>query len=183
MTEEGLFTILAAMRKSFEFCDLRMMTRGYYMATCSADPIQPREFHELPADLDLIDQIQVGLLDFDLDEFFNDIRISENIFDHFEPTARLENTDDHPVLEFMVVRGYQIGEMGEDPFLDRQDQMNIEPVRLEELDGSSALLRRAASFYHLGADHFRANFLPLLRNDPATWNEWLYWGFDDDPND
>ncbi len=183
MTEEGLFTILAAMRRSFEFCDLRMMTRGYYMATCSAEPIEPRPFSDLPADLDLILQIQAGLLDFDLNEFFNDIRISSNIFDHFEPQAGRENTDDHPVLEFMVVRGYQIGEMGEDPFLDRQEEMNIEPVRLAEIQDSAELVRRAASFYHLGADHFRHNFLPLLQDDPQTWDEWLYWGFDEDPND
>jgi len=181
MSEEGLHTVLAAIHESFRYCDLRMMTRSYYMATCANDPIRVRHFRELPVDLGLVDQLQLGLPGFDLDEFFEDTRISDNIFARYTPPDAVRNTDDHPVLEFMVVRNYQIGEMGEDPFLERQARMNVDPVRAGELDDPARLARRAAAFYALGADHFRANFLPLLQADPELWALWQDWGLGDDP--
>jgi len=175
-------TFLSAMHRSFEVCDLRLIGRGYYMATCSDGPIQPRRFSELPASLALVDQLQQGLSQFDLSEYFEDIRISENIFERYTPHVRAENTDDHPVLEFMVVRSYQMGHMGEDPFLDRQREMNVDPVRLSQIDDPMRLARRAMAFYQMNADHFRANFAPVLKARPELWQMWRASGYDDDPN-
>ena len=42
MSEKGLQAILSAIHRSFEYCDLRLMTRGYYMTTCANQPVEPR---------------------------------------------------------------------------------------------------------------------------------------------
>lgn len=180
MSEIGMEAVLSAIHHSFKYCDLRLMTRGYYMTTCANQPLEPRNFDELPATLDLADQLQQGLPDIELNEFFRATRISDNIFEHYEPSVPEENTDDHPVLEFMVVRGYQLGKMGEDPFVYRQKQMNIDPVRAHELGDAVAWVARAEVFHYLGADQFRTNFLPALRADPAVWELWQAAGFKDE---
>jgi predicted membrane-bound spermidine synthase len=182
MSEDGLEVVLSAMYQSFPYCDLRLIGRGYYMATCSAEPIKLRGFRDLPVQLDVIDQLQLGLPDFDLTEYFEDIRISDNIFENFTPRVPQENTDDHPVLEFMVVRNYQLGQMGDDPFLTRQREMNVDPVRLDGIEDPFRFARRARAFYEMGADQYRANFLPILKDTPELWERWRSAGLDDDPN-
>lgn len=182
MSEAGLETVLSAMHQTFEYCDLRIIGRGYYMATCSAEPIRPRRFRDLPVQLNLVDQLQLGLDQFDLNEYFEDIRISDNIFEHYTPRVERENTDDQPVLEFLVVRGYQLEEMGDDPFLVRRQELNVDPVRLSEVADPERFLRRALTFYDMGADQFRASFLPLIKQDPELWKMWRSTGLGDDPN-
>ncbi len=182
MSEQGLTTVLSALNKSFSRCDLRVLSRTYYMATCSAEPIEPRPFRELAPTLGLVDQLQSGLPEFDLTAFFEDTRISPNIFDHFTPEVPEENTDDHPVLEFMVVRNEQLGRLGEDPFIHQQELLNVDPLRRGELESPLALVERAATFYFLETDQFRRNFLPELRADPEAWALWRGAGLGEDPN-
>jgi len=174
MSEEGVLTVLSALRANFDYCDLRLVSNAYYMATCSNVPVKTRPFGDLPVRLDLIDQLQEALPGFDLREFFEDIRLSDNIFESFNPVVEQENTDDHPVLEFMVVRNFQLGSLGGDPFLDHQGMMNIDPVRREALD-SLRLARRATVFYWLSSAFYPKNFLPLLKADPVAWNQWQQW--------
>jgi len=168
--------VLAALRQNFEYCDLRLMTGAYYMTTCSNEPIRVREFYELPASLDLIDQLQAGLPLFDLGEFFRDIRVSDNLFLDYEPQVVRQNTDDHPVLEFMVVRNFLTENQGEDLFVTQQELLNIDPVRRDSLEDSAALARRAATFYFLGSSYFKQDLLPVLRADPGAWVLWEKWG-------
>ena len=156
ITEAGVETVLSAMHESFQYCDLRMVARGYYFTTCSSEPIRNRRFSELPADLSLVFQLNRSLPGFDLDEYFEDTRISTNLFDHYTPRVERQNTDDHPVLEFMVVLGYQLNSMGENPFIERQREMNIDPVRRSEFgaDQRVRFARRARAFFDMGADEF-----------------------------
>ncbi len=175
MSNAGIQTILSALRHSFRYCDLRIMRGNYYMATCSNNPIRLRRFSELPAQSGLIRQLEVTLSGFDLDEFFEDIRVSENLFDHFIPRVPQENTDDHPVLEFMVVRSYQLRKMGQDPFLNSQALFNIDPVRRHELGDYARLARRAGVFRELSADYFDKNFAPILKGNRELLAEYKFW--------
>ena len=163
MSEEGLLTILSALHQFFPYCDLRLMSPAYYMATCSRQRLHPRRFSELSAEPILVEQLQNSLGELDLDEFFVDTRISENIFEHFTPEVPRANTDDHPVLETMLVRRYQMRRMGREIFLERQASLNVDPVRLHELGDPARLYRRAATFYHLDRNYFQRNFVPLLK--------------------
>ncbi len=177
MSEEGIKTILSALRHNFIYCDLRLMKGRYYIATCSNKPIQPRSFSDLPAQQSLIKQLQISLHGFDLNEFFEDTRVSENVFEHFLPRISQENTDDHPILEFMAVRDYQLGLMGSDPFLNQQALLNIDPVRQHEIKDPERLARRAGFFYMFSfrEGYFKRNFDPILRENPTLMAMFLFW--------
>ena len=175
MSEAGVQTILSALRRSFSNCELRLLGPGYYSATCSNRPLHPRRFSELPVQPDLVRQLQIGLSQFDLDEYFADSLLSENLFDHFTPEVPQENTDDHPVLEFMLVRNYQLGKMGGEPFLKQQSLYNIDPIRSHELEDPSRLVRRAGVFARFGPRYFKQHFLPILNNDPNVLAAWRSW--------
>lgn len=178
LSEEGLLTVLSALQQNFRYCDLRIMRGDYYMATCSNEPINPRRFSELPRHKNLVKHLKVGLVGFDLDEYFDDIRVSNNLFEHFVPKVAKENTDDHPVLEFMVVRAYQLKKMGGNPFLKQQDMLNIDPVRQHELEDTNRLARRAAVFYLHNRYFFTQNFLPILKKDTNQMATLMLWTAD-----
>jgi spermidine synthase len=168
MTENGMNVVLSALRHNFRYCDLRLMRGYYYMVTCSNQPIHPRKFSELPARGNLINNLKKGTNCLDLDKYFEDIRISENLFDHFNPSVPYENTDDHPVLEFMVVRAYQLKKMGTDPLFRQLALFNIDPVRPNELKDTERLIHRAATFAQFGPGYFETYFAPLLNEEPST---------------
>jgi len=166
-SEQGILTILSAMRQSFRYCELRLLRGNYCLLSCSNQPIRARRrFSELtPTDQRLVKMLQRGLPGLDLDEFFQDILLSENIFDHFTPNVAQENTDDHPVLEFMAVRDYQKGAMGGDPFMDRPDLMNVDMVRRDEFAEPARFARKAALYWRLGTEYFES-YLPILLKEP-----------------
>jgi len=175
MSEAGLETVLSALRHNFRYCDLRIMREDYCMATCSNQPIRTRRFSQLPAQPILVKQLQNSLSGFDLDEFFEDIRVSDNIFDHFFPKVPQENTDDHPILEFMVVRDFQLGKMGSDSLLKRQALLNIHPVGQNDLNDAARLARKTGVFYKFGSGYFKQNFVPILKRNPYHMAVFLVW--------
>jgi predicted membrane-bound spermidine synthase len=175
MSEEGIPTMLSALHHSFRYCDLRLMKGAYYIATCSNEPIHTRRFSELPVEQNLVEELQRSLIGFDLDEFFEDMRVSKNLFDHFTPNVPLDNTDDHPVLEFMAIRDYQMGKRGNDPFLMQQQLLNINPVRRDDFTDPNRFVRRAAFFYLFSRDYFEKNFLPILRKNPEKMILFFAW--------
>jgi tetratricopeptide (TPR) repeat protein len=169
-------TILSALRKSFAYCEIRFLRGNYYLLTCSNEPIKnQRRFSDiLPEDHPLVRNLKRALAFQDLDEYFVDIRLSENVFDHFEPKVDRENTDDHPVLEFMVVRDYQLGAMGSDPFLEDQKLLNIKPFDEDELKDPERFARKAVLYWHLGSDFFTTTFQPVLMKEETIAPEFFY---------
>lgn len=166
MSREGMFTILSALRHNFDYCSVSLLRGYYYLLTCSNEPIkQKRLFSELSAEKSaLTKRLKASLPEMNLDYYFQDIVLTENIFQHFEPNVPEENTDDHPVLEFMVVRDYQLGRMGNDPFLEKQALFNIDPVRKVTLSGPTRLAHRAFVFWRLGQSYFD-NFQQIILNN------------------
>lgn len=162
MSKEGLMLVLTGLHRSFRYCDLYLMSAGYYTTNCSNQPIQPRRFSELPAPSRLLETIGFVFDVLDPDEFFADIRVSENIFDHFEPNVEQPNTDDHPVFEFAVVRNYQSRSIRGELFLMRQELLNIDPVRLDPSEERARFIRRAAAFRRVDPRIFEHYFQPLL---------------------
>jgi hypothetical protein len=154
---------------------LRLLMGMYYMATCSNQPIHARRFSELSVPGDLVREIRANIPGFYMDEYFEDIRLSENLFEHFVPTVNKENTDDYPILEFMLVQNYQLGRMGSDLFFEQQDLLNIDAVRQQEMVDAVRLVRRAGVFCRFNPYYFERNFLPALRRDPDTWASWVAW--------
>jgi tetratricopeptide (TPR) repeat protein len=176
MSETGIQTILSALHQSFSYCELRLLRSSYYLLTCSNRPVSPRQFAELPIHQDLANLLQSGLPGLDLGEFFDDIRLSANIFDHFQPTVAEENTDDHPVLEFMVTRHFQMKRMGGDPFIKQQALFNIDPIRGHQLGNPIRFAHRAAVFHRLGSEEggYLDNFNPVLMKDATIASE-FFW--------
>lgn len=162
MSEEGLLLVLSALHRTFRYCDLNLMHTAYYTTTCSDQPIRVRRFSDLAPDPRIIGLLRGILRIFDPDELFEDIRISENLFDHFEPQVLRENTDDHPVLEFVLVRNLQRHIMGSEVFLEHQELFNIDPARLHEGPDASRLFRRAALFARFDRRYYERNFVPLM---------------------
>jgi tetratricopeptide (TPR) repeat protein len=101
--------------------------------------------------------------------------VSDNIFDHFFPKVPQENTDDHPILEFMVVRDFQLGKMGSDSFLKRQALLNIQPVGQNDLNDPARLARKTGVFYKFGSGYFKQNFVPILKRNPYHMAVFLVW--------
>lgn len=178
MSEEGIITILSALKNSFRYCELRVLKESYYMATCYNQPVKTRLFSELPVHQDVIDQMDKNLAGFNLDEFFEDIHISDNLFRDFDVKLEHENTDDHPVLEFQVMRAYQLKKGLLDPFITQQDSFNIDPVRKHEDMDMKRLTRRAGTLWVLGSGLFKTNFVPLMQNDLDATIDFMLWSAD-----
>ena len=175
MSEAGIMTVSSGLHHSFRFCDLRLMRGHYYMATCSNEPIRARRFSDLPAEPQLIEELHRSLSFADLDEYFEDTRVSPNLFERQIPVVPQENTDDYPVLEFLVIRGKHLGEPGEDPFIAEQQLWNIDPVRRGEIRDPARLARRAGLYFLLSPEIFKQNFVPLIRNDPDLLAAFRAW--------
>lgn len=161
LSEAGIATVLAALGRSFESCDLHMLTGGYYMATCSNAPREPRLFSELQAQPVLVDALGEALAGFDLDTFFGDVRLSEDILANGVPEVELHNSDDLPILEFLVVRSGRLERKGLDPFLAYGERFGIDAVGPARTD-REALIRRAMTFRRLNSAIYELVFEPLL---------------------
>jgi tetratricopeptide (TPR) repeat protein/predicted membrane-bound spermidine synthase len=177
MSRDGMMTILSALRHNFRYCELRLLRGQYYVLTSSNQPIRPRRlFSELPPDKHRLSrQLQQGLFGLDLDEYFIDTVLSDNIFDHFTPKVPYENTDDHPVLEFMATRSEDLGKSGGDPFSENPPLMNIDPFRGQDVIKEPArFARKAELFWQLNSLFFEMYFQPaLLKNANSAYEFFL----------
>lgn len=175
MTEEGLATVLGALRSSFPWCDLRLMRGPYYMATCSLHLVRPRPFGALPLDERLRRELHRSAPWADLDELFEDHRVSEEVLRSLPPMPR-DNTDDFPTLEFQVSRrpGRDPRHV-RDPFLWRRTEFGIDPTRGWEAIDAGRAARRAGAFYVLNRDYFRAFFAPRLAADDERQRAFDAW--------
>jgi spermidine synthase len=175
MTEHGVIIVLSALRRSFSYCDLRIMRSGYYMATCSATPIRPRPFRDLPVQDSLRRALERSAPWFDLDQLFTDHRVSEEIL-QFAPKVTRENTDDFPTLEFQVTRAAQarLGRQN-DPFLARWAEMGIDPTRGWELVDTQRAARQAGVFFVLGRAYFEKFFARRLENNYERQEAFQAW--------
>jgi tetratricopeptide (TPR) repeat protein len=175
MSRDGMTTILSALRHNFRYCELRLLRGQYYMLTSSNQPIHPRRlFSELPHEHWLARQLQQGLFGLDLNEYFIGTVLSDNIFDHFTPQVPYENTDDHPVLEFMAARSEDLGKSGTDLFYDNPPLMNINP--LQDLDikkDPARFARKAELFWQFRSRFFEMLFQPVLMQDANSAYEFF----------
>ncbi len=80
------------------------------------------------------------------------------------PRVLKENTDDHPVLEFMLVKDYQMGKMGKDMFVELQTLLNIDPVREKKI-GNPDRLVRMSEFFSLSQG--RPRYLEKVGTSPS----------------
>jgi spermidine synthase len=180
MSEPGVLLILSALHRHFRYCDLRVLENSYCQLTCSNLPLHTRKFSELSIRGELVKQLQQSIPDFDLDEYFQDIRISENLFEHFTPEVKRENTDDYPALEFSAVRGTQLGAMGDNLFCqpEKQRLMNIDIVRKDQARDAPRLARRARVFDKIGKRYYSNSFRPVMLSDRNLAAHFLLWRVD-----
>ena len=175
MSEEGVEAILSALHKSFTYCELRLLRYNYFMVTCSDQPIKSRSFSDLPVSYEFSKQLQNILPSFNMNEFFEDIVLSRNIFENFVPRIKRENTDDDPVLEFMLVRNYELNTMGNEIFSEQQELFNIDPVHLTERNSPERFSRRAGVYYLYNRSYFKKNFMPILSQNDYYKEAWSSW--------
>ena len=175
MSEEGVETILAGLVQVFRQCDLYVLRSYYYMVTCSKQPLIQRRYGALEAPARLTKQLKLYLPGLDLDEFFEDIRLSGNLFARKTPRVARANTDDHPVLEYLLVRRHQLRQIGQDSFLRRQDEFAIDPVRLGQGLDDDRMARRAAAFEMVSRCYYKTNFKPLFKSNRRLFEAWGRW--------
>jgi predicted membrane-bound spermidine synthase len=167
MSMEGVKTILSALRRQFEHADLRLVSHNYYMATCSRQPIRVRRWSELPAKAPLPETLAASVAPFEPGALLEDLRVTADLFAAYFPEVERQNTDDLPVLEFMVARLSEVDNLRGDLFFDGRAGLGIDAVRARELADPRAFARRARAFERYGPDYFNGDFLPLLARDPA----------------
>jgi hypothetical protein len=165
MSEEGLEVVLAALAEVFERCDLRVMRGDYYMATCSSAPLAPRAYSALGAPRGLDSILAAGLTGLDLDRYFEDVRLSENLFATGRPTVTRQNTDDDPVLEYMIVRNKRRGPDWRSVFHEDRERFGVDPTRGLDPSDRERFAHRAEVFRRLATAIYRTDFAPVLRRD------------------
>lgn len=169
MSDSGIDTILSTLRQKFRYCELRIMRGSYFQATCSNAPLRSRQFSALPKhsfrNMNLLDLAG----SFDLNEFFEDLRLSPNLFAGFSPTTVL-NTDDKPVLEFMLIRRHQLRKMGDDVFLLKPRNYNVDAVKLDSADDPDRFNRRVKMFQEYFPHYYKTVFSPVIKQQEAKKN-------------
>lgn len=165
MSEEGVVLVLSALRKSFAYSELTLLKDSYCQITCSNQPLQARKLSEITACESLRRELGNSIPGFHLDEYFDDIRISENPFASYTPLVRQENTDDYPALEFCSVKRFSRNFRGGDLFCRNQSLFNIDVIKKGRGDDNARLVRRALAVERAGSDYFRSSFIPLLESD------------------
>jgi len=170
ISKEGAESILSALRNSFRYCELRYVRGNYYVLTCSNEPIVPRRFSDLHAHPGMVMQLQNALPGFDIDSLFEDTHLSDNIFDHFEPDLQQANTDDHPILEFQLVRHLQTKQVSDNLFMTKQDLFNINVVNKLDLTNHADFARKASTFSWFGtaSASYLNNFSSVLAKDAGA---------------
>ena len=147
MTARGLETILRTLSEVFATCDLWLLRRGYYMTTCSAGrPAVLAESLDIDRfDVDLKRLMEQSLGTIRVDEHFDAVRLSSDLFGnlvrHWGASVRV-NTDDRPVLEFLVTIGDERARA--DPIVSNPTRYGIEPWAMDRL-GLERIAERAAS--------------------------------------
>ena len=170
MSQRGLEILLNTLRKVFPYCSLAIMRHDYYMVTCCQDPIERRTYSSLKAHSLITDRIQQKFPT-KLDEFFEDIYISDNIFQNHNSNAVDVNTDDNPILEFELVRSYGLSQMGSDVFLENSRLYNIKPMIYSPSTDMSRYFRKARNYYQLNSG-FYDKMIDVIDSSPELRSEW-----------
>ncbi|MHC9544581.1 MAG: hypothetical protein AB9903_34115 [Vulcanimicrobiota bacterium] len=165
MSEEGVVLVLSALRKSFTYFDLTLLKDSYCQITCSNQPLHVRKLSEAAACKSLERELSNSIPGFQPDEYFDDIRISENPFVNYHPIVRRENTDDYPALEFCAAKKVFRNVREGDIFCQNQSLFNIDVVKKGRGDDAARLARRALAVERAGSEYFRSSFIPLLESD------------------
>ena len=147
MTARGLDTVLRTLSEVFATCDLWLLRRGYYMTACSAGQLalsaRPVDVEHFDADLTRVMEQALGAIR--VDEHFDAVRLSSDLFgklvSDWGASARV-NTDDRPVLEFLVTSGDEGARY--DPIVSNPTRYGIEPWAMDKL-GLERIAARAAS--------------------------------------
>jgi hypothetical protein len=168
MSEAGVRVVLSALARSFEHCDLRLMEGDYYMATCSDRRLVPRGYAALDADPHLDGVLRKSLPGLNLPWFFEDIRLSEDIFAVDRPSVARENTDDLPVLEHLVVAAERRGVEWRNLFGHEAERFGIDPARGLAMRAADRVAHRAEIFRRFDEILFEKAFAPILQSDPAV---------------
>jgi spermidine synthase len=175
MSEKGIELMLSALRKNFTYCDLAILDYSYCQFTCSNQPLHMKNFSDLHASIELKNQISNSLRGFTMDEYFQDIRISENLFHHYSPKVTRENTDDYPALEFLAVNEAQLTREEHDLFHQMPDLFNIDVVKKAQTPDLARLARRADVIEMISPWFFKKSFVPLLEHDRIFSTQFLLW--------
>jgi hypothetical protein len=144
MTEEGVLMILSALQRRFRHCVLHLVGPSYYMATFSQSPLAARTFAEVAADPLLIDTFGASVAPFTPDVFLNALTLHRRFHVPAASALPLRNTDDHPLLEFMLIHRPSAAEHAPDYIFDHRRELGIDVS--SGAPDSQSLLERAAVF-------------------------------------
>ena len=172
MSEQGMQLLLSTIQSQFSVCQLYLLRGNYYMAVCSKKPVVPCAFHDLPACPAVESALKKGWSRLQLNDYCEDICLSENIFLFKEFDNPQQNTDDFPRLEFMLARHYQTGELGEDPFITDMDNYHIDLLRGLDTASAARKVERALTMKRLQSKLLDRVMIPYLKNDVAAWKIW-----------
>jgi hypothetical protein len=144
------------------------MEGDYYMATCSDRRLDPRGYAALDADPRLDGVLRKSLPGLDLPWFFEDIRLSEDLFAVERPSVARENTDDLPVLEHLVVAAERRGVEWRNLFGHEMERFGIDPAKGLAMRAADRFAHRAEVFHRFDELLFEKAFDPILQSDPVA---------------
>ena len=171
MSEAGVRVVLSALRGSFEHCDLRFMRRDYYLTTCSNQPIKTRLYSDIGAPYELDRSLQRGIGSMPIQEYIDNMRLADDIFARNPPrSVPRENTDDYPVLEFMVTRHAASRSVAPNIFVVEREAFGINPVG--DTSDAARFVRRARLYRTLDPELFDAAFAPVIEADSVLRQAW-----------
>ena len=145
MSGPGLLTVLNTLGAVFETCDLWLLARGYYMSTCSVTD-RARAYRTIGADEidpDLEWVLAQALGPLRPSEYLATLRISDDVLREVYAPLTAPNTDDRPVLEFLVTR--ETATQGEDPIASDPRAFGIRPWPVDVSRPADAAAARAAA--------------------------------------
>ncbi len=173
MTESGVLTVFATLRRVFPYCELRVLRGGYLFVTCSDHPLVATDFDRLEADPLLIRRLNESLAPFKPEEYLADILLSDNIFAVAPPKGSI-NTDDRAILEFQVVAPRYQTHRGADPVAAAPERFAIRPGDPTGMS-PGRFVRQAAVYRRVHPEFFRRFFDPVIATDPEIRQAWDDW--------
>lgn len=174
MSAEGYDVVLGALAEVFRHCAPYLLREDYHMVSCSAAPVGARPLGEATSDAVLLGALREGLGGADPEEHLEDVRLADDLFARRRPPSAPRNTDDRPVLEYLVLGPREPAALP--PFERDPEAWGVDPGRPREGDTPERTARRARTWARLHPAWFGRYFRPLLEADPALAEAWRALG-------
>ena len=163
MSRQGIETLLGTLHAEFENCNLAVLRLGYYLATCSEEPLEmePPEKVELPAEL--AEAIGTQVPGRDLELYLTSVILSPDVFAHTDFRGAASNRDAFPILEFQLRKFQESATRLDHSAVEYLEKLNLQ-VEVPAVE-SRAFLLKALIYRALHPPIYERYFAPKIEAD------------------